>query len=139
MLAIAKVSLHVSLNCFVNFIPYPTDNYVLKVNNKKADSSACVQSKKKAWHGSGVFIVDFDNHINRVFLLLTLSKYLSVGCERQVITSWKHKKRSICFLINVDRPISFSNLSLHRIKDKLWHIIKRYYYIWTYYGHMFYV
>ena len=93
--------------------------------------------KKKAWHGSGIFIVDFDKHINRVFLLLTLSKYLSVGCERQLITSWKHKKRSIYFLKNVDRSISFSNLSLHRIKDKLWHIIKRYYYIWTYYGTFF--
>ena len=46
-----------------------------------------------AWHRSGVFIVDFDHgqHINVVFLLLTLNKYLSVGCERQVIIFWKHK------------------------------------------------
>ena len=46
-----------------------------------------------AWHRSGVFIVDFDHdqHINVVFLLLTLNKYFSVGCERQVIISWKHK------------------------------------------------
>ena len=36
---------------------------------------------------SFVFIVDFDHsqHISIVFLLLTLNKCLSVGCERQVI------------------------------------------------------
>ena len=40
-----------------------------------------------ARHRPGVVIVDFDNSqdINIVFLLLTLNKYLSVGCERQVI------------------------------------------------------
>ena len=38
------------------------------------------------WHSSGVFTVDVDHsqHINKVFLLLTLNKYLPVGCERQV-------------------------------------------------------
>ena len=48
----------------------------------------CSKLKKStAWHGSGVFIVDFDHsqHINIVFLLLTLNNYLSVGCERQDI------------------------------------------------------
>ena len=46
------------------------------------------------WHSSGVFIPDFDHsqQINRVFLFLTLHKYLAVGCERQVIMFWKHKK-----------------------------------------------
>ena len=40
-----------------------------------------------ARHSPGVVIVDFDNSqdIDTVFLLLTLNKYLSVGCERQVI------------------------------------------------------
>ena len=55
------------------------------------------------WHCSDVFIVDFDQsqYINIVFLLLTLNKHLSVGCERQVIVFWKHKKRHICFVIKV--------------------------------------
>ena len=71
----------------------------------------------KTWHSSGVFTVDFDHsqHIKIVFLLLTLNKYLSVGCERQVIMFWKHKKRHICF-VKVARPILFSDLSLHRIE-----------------------
>ena len=44
-------------------------------------------------HRSGVFVADFDHneHVNRVFLLLTLDKYLSAGCENQVIMFWKHK------------------------------------------------
>ena len=39
------------------------------------------------WHRSGVFVADFNHnqHVNTVFLLLTLNKYLSAGCERQVI------------------------------------------------------
>ena len=37
-----------------------------------------------ACHCSCVFVVDFDHsqHINIVFLLFTLNKYLSVGCEQ---------------------------------------------------------
>ena len=71
-----------------------------------------------AWHSSSVFIVDFDHirHINIVFILLTLNKYLSVGCQMQVIMFWKHKKRYICFVIKVARPVLFSDLSLHRIE-----------------------
>ena len=40
-----------------------------------------------AWHRTGVSVFGFDHnqHINRVSLLLTLNKCLSVGCERQVI------------------------------------------------------
>ena len=87
----------------------------------------CMCSKLKintAWHRSGVFIVDFDHslHINIVFLLLALVKYLSIGFERQVIMFWKSKKRYNCFIVNVARPISFSNLSLHRIKTNYEHI-----------------
>ena len=87
----------------------------------------CMCSKLKintAWHRSGVFIVDFDHslHINIVFLLLTLNKYLSLGCERQVMMFWKHKKRYICFIINIARPFSFSNSSLHRIELNYDHI-----------------
>ena len=71
-----------------------------------------------AWPSSGAFIVDFDHsqHINILFLLLTLSKYLPVGCERQVIMHWKHIKQYICFVIKVARPISFSDLLLHRVE-----------------------
>ena len=44
-----------------------------------------------ACHRSFVFIVEFDHsqRINIVSLLLTLNKYLSVGCERQVLMFWK--------------------------------------------------
>ena len=81
-----------------------------------------------AWHSSDVFIVDFDHrqHINIVFLFLTLNKYLAAGCERQVKTFWKHKKLDIFFLIK--SPISFSDLSLYRIEINYEHITM----LWTY-------
>ena len=39
------------------------------------------------YHRSGVLVANFDHneHVNIVLLLLTLDKYLSVGCESQVI------------------------------------------------------
>ena len=40
---------------------------------------------------------------------------MSVVCERQVAMFWEHKKRCICFVLKIARPISFSDLSLHRI------------------------
>ena len=62
---------------------------MFKVNNKKIRLICMCSSLKinTACHRSFVFIVDFDHsqHINVVFLLLTLNKYLSVECERQVI------------------------------------------------------
>ena len=87
-----------------------------------------------AWHRSGVFLIDFDQsqYVNAVFILLTLNKYLSVGCERQVMMFWKHKKRYIYFVIKVFRSISFSDLSLHRIKLNYEHMII----LWTYYEHI---
>ena len=93
---------------------------MFKVNNKK-NRLICMCSNLKintAWHHSGAFIVDFDHtyHISIVFVLLTSNKYLSVGCEAEVLMFWKHKKRSLCFIVNVARPISFSNLSLHPIE-----------------------
>ena len=44
-----------------------------------------------AWLRSFVFIVDFDHsqQISIVFLVLTLNKYLPVGCERRAIMFWK--------------------------------------------------
>ena len=102
--------LNMHLRCFVDFIFSPTDKYMFKVNNKKNRLICCMRSKLKintAWHSSGVFVVDFKHsqHINIVFLLLTLNKCLSVGCERQVIIFWKHKKRYTCFVIKVAMPI----------------------------------
>ena len=80
---------NVYLSCFVDFILCPTDKYMFKVNNKKIRLICMCSSLKinTACHRSFVFIVDFDHSqlINVVFLLLTLNKYLSVGCERQVI------------------------------------------------------
>ena len=80
---------NVHLSCFMDFILCPTDKYLFKVNNKKIRLICTCSSLKinTACHCSFVFIVDFDHsqHINIVFLLLTLNKCLSVGCERQVI------------------------------------------------------
>ena len=62
-------------------------------------------------------------------MLLRLNHYLSLGCERQVIMCWKHKKRYICFIIKFTRPISFSDLSLHRIEINYEQMTI----VWTYY------
>ena len=77
------------------------------------------------------FIVDFDQsqYITIVFLLLTLNKHLSIGCERQVIMFWKHRKRHICFVIKVAKPISFSDLSLHQTEINYEQMTI----LWTYY------
>ena len=82
---------------------------------------------------SVVFIVDFDHsqHINILFLFLTLNKYFSVPFERQAVMFWKHKERLICFVIKVARPISFSDLSMHRIEINYEQMTI----LWTYYEH----
>ena len=67
----------------------------------------------------------------KIFILLTLNKYLSVGCQMHVIMFWKHKMRYICFVIKVARPISFSDLSLHWIEINF----KQMTMLWTYYEH----
>ena len=77
---------------------------MFKVHNKKIDQS-------------DVFIVHFDHrHIKVVFLHLTVNKYLSAGCTRQVKIFWKKQKRNNCFVIKVAKPIPFSDLPLHRIE-----------------------
>ena len=96
------IHLNVHLSCFVDFVLCPIDKYMFKVNHKKIRLTCWMSSRLKinrAWHSSGVFIVNFDHnqHINIVFLFLTLNKYL-LGCERQVIMFWKHKKRHIFFV-----------------------------------------
>ena len=73
---------NVHLICFVDFILCPTDKYMFKVKDKKIWLICWMCSKLKvntAWHRLGVFIVDLDDrqHINIVFLLLTLKKHLS--------------------------------------------------------------
>ena len=114
----AALFFNVHLSCFVDFILCPTDQHMFKVNNKKVRLICWMCSKLKintAWHLPGVLIVDFDysQHISIVCLLLTLNKYLSVGCERQVIIFWKDKKRYICFAIKVARPISLTAIYEH--------------------------
>ena len=73
---------NVHLSCFVDFILCPTDKYMFKVNNKKIWLICwiCLKLKvNKAWQRLGVVIADLDHsqHINIVFLLLTLKKHLS--------------------------------------------------------------
>ena len=109
---------------------------MFKFNNKKIRFICWMCSKLKintASHSSSVFIVYFDSsqHISIAFLLLTLNMYLSVGWEREVIMFWKHKKHYICFVIKVARPISFSDLSLHRIEINCEQMTM----LWTYYEH----
>ena len=75
---------NVHLSCFVDFILCPTDKYMFKVKDKKIWLICWMCSKLKvntAWHRLGVFIVDLDHrqHINIVFLLLTLKKHLSAA------------------------------------------------------------
>ena len=125
---------NVHLSCFMNFILCPTDKYIFKFNNEKIKLICWMCSKLKpnaTWHLSGVFIVDFDQsqYINRVFLLLTLNKHLSVGSERQVIMFWKHKKWHTCFVLKVARSVSSSDLSLHRIEMNYEQMTI----LWTYY------
>ena len=122
------------LRCFVSFILCPIGKYMFKVINEKIRLICWMCSKLKlntTWYCSGVFIVDFDQsqYINIVFLFLTLNKHVSLRCKWQVILFWKHKKRRICFVINVARPISFSDLSLHQIEINY----KQMTILWTYY------
>ena len=110
---------NVHLSFFVDFILCQTDKYISTVNNKKIRLICWMCSKLKintAWHRSGVFVTDFDHnqHVNIVFLLLTLNKYLSARCESRVIMFWKHRKRYICFVLKLASHLSFNNLSLHR-------------------------
>ena len=112
---------NVHLSCFVDFILCPTDKYMFKVNNKKIRLICWICSKLKvstAWPRLCVFIVDLDHsqHINIVFLLLTLKKHLSAVQERQVITFWKNKKRDICIVIKIARPISFNDYRCTELK-----------------------
>ena len=63
---------------------------------------------------NGLVHFDHSQHVNIVFLLLTLNKCLLAGCKRQVIMFWEHEKRYICFVLKVVSPFSFNNLSLHQ-------------------------
>ena len=62
------------------------------------------------WHRSGVFIVNFDHifHLVLAFLLLTLSKYVQVGLEQNLVyqvlvytaSSWKYKQAEMLNITN---------------------------------------
>ena len=79
----------------------------------------------------GLFKLCWLTHVTSQYSLLTLNKYFSVGCEKQVMMFWKHRKQYICFVIKVERAISFSDLSLHRIEINYEQIIV----LWIYYEH----
>ena len=74
---------NVFLTCFVDFILCPTGKYIFKVSTKKNRLIYMCSSLKinTACHRSFVLIVDFyhSQHINIVFLLLTLNKHLFVS------------------------------------------------------------
>ena len=92
--------INVHLSCFVDFILYPTNKYMFKVNNKNIRLICWMCSNiNTAWHSSSVFIVDYDHsqHINIVFLLLTLNKFLPVECKRQVNNVLKTQKTKYLF------------------------------------------
>ena len=97
---------NVYLIFLIDFILSPTAKYMSKVNNITNRLICWMCSKLKintAWHCSGIFVADFDHsqHVNIVFLLLTLNNYFSAGCERHVIMFWKHKKCYICFVLKI--------------------------------------
>ena len=66
-----------------------------------------------------------------ILVLLTLNKYLSIGCERHVIMFWKYKKWYMIFVIKFARSFSFSDLSLQRIEINCEQMII----LWTHYEH----
>ena len=72
-----------------------------------------------AWHHSGVLLVELDHsqHINIVFLLLTLNKHLSVGCERQVIIFWKSRTFWLLVLTLLPRWCKISSLYLVPVQN----------------------
>ena len=89
---------NVHLSCFVDFILCLTDKYMFKFINKKIKMICWMCSKLKVNNSMTSFWCFYcwlghSHHISIVLLLLTLNKYLSARCEKQVIMFWKHKKR----------------------------------------------
>ena len=125
----------------MDFILCPTDKYMFKGNNKKIRLSRWMYSRLKintAWHSPGVSIVDSDHsqHINILFLLLTLNTDLSVECERQIIMLWKHRamylfRSKSCKAYFIQWFIIASNW------NKLWTDGHAMSILWTWYEHMF--
>ena len=101
---------------------YPVPNWqMFKVNNTN-NKLICMCSYLKlntAWHHSGVLLVELDHsqHINIVFLLLTLNKHLSVGCERQVIIFWKSRTFWLLVLTLLPRWCKISSLYLVPVQN----------------------
>ena len=69
-----------------------------------------------------VFIVGFDHsqHIDIVFLLLTLHKYLSLGCERQVIMFWQLCCKA-CFIQQFIIAANWNEINYDHMKCLLWY------------------
>ena len=109
---------NVHLSCFVGFILCPTDKYMLKVNKKKnlinllnifKIKSKCSMASFRCiycwpWpHAAYQYSVSTFN-FNEAF----------VSSVEKASHNVLQKKRDICLLIKVGRPISFNGLSLHR-------------------------
>ena len=112
---------------FVDFIQYQTDKYMSKVNNKKKQINLLNLFKVKNKYSMTsfcFFVAGFhhNQHVNIVFLLLTLNNYLSAECEREVIMFLKQKKRFICSVLKVESTLSFGNLSLRQIEKSYEHM-----------------
>ena len=115
---------NVHLGCFVGFILCPTGKYMFKVKNKKTRLICMCSSLKinTTCHRFFVFIVGFDHsqHINIVFLLLTLNKYLSVGCERPVIMFWQLYSKAYFIQQFIIAP-NWNETNYDHIKCLLWY------------------
>ena len=71
------------INLSAIYEPLPASNYMFKVNNRNTRTRSEICSnltiktpKRRQWHCSGVFIVNFEHisHLVLLFLLLTLSR-----------------------------------------------------------------
>ena len=133
---------NVHLSFFVDFILCPADMF--KVNSKKI-RFICMCSRLKintACHCSFVFIVDFDHsqHINIVFVLLTLKKYFTdkyfFKVKDKVIMFWRVWKTSHNVLKSLFQGLFHSAIYRCTQLKQIATILSAYYDI-TYYGHMF--
>ena len=94
-------------------LSHPTNKYLFKVKSTKTILICWLWSKstiktKEQWHA--VFIFKLEQlHINLIFLLLTLNKYLSVGHRIKSIKQLK------CSLKN--RTVSLKHVPVARVKE----------------------
>ena len=113
-----ELSFNVHLSCFVDFILCRTAKYMFQVNNKKIRLICWMCSKLKintAWNRFYCWLWPQSAYQYGVSTFNLKQVFLSRVWKTSIMF-WKHKKRYICFVIKVARPISFSDFSLHRIE-----------------------